>query len=68
MFRQWLVGCLPEEEFTPWAWQMLAKKRQAVLHALATLRGKNLACWCAEPEPGQPDMCHAAVLLELANR
>lgn len=29
---------------------------------LATLKGKNLACWC---RPGAP--CHADVLLELAN-
>lgn len=28
----------------------------------ATLRGKNLACWC---RPGTP--CHADVLLEIAN-
>jgi hypothetical protein len=31
------------------------------------LRGKNLACWCPLPKPGEPDHCHAAVLLELAN-
>jgi hypothetical protein len=30
---------------------------------LGTLRGKNLACWCALDAP-----CHADVLLELANR
>lgn len=30
--------------------------------ALASLRGKSLACWCALGEP-----CHADVLLELAN-
>jgi hypothetical protein len=35
---------------------------------LLELRGKNLACWCALPKPGEPDICHAAVLLELANR
>lgn len=29
---------------------------------IAPLRGKNLACWCAEGEP-----CHADVLLKLAN-
>ena len=28
----------------------------------ATLRGKNLACWCALDQP-----CHADVLLKLAN-
>lgn len=32
------------------------------------LAGKNLACWCTLPEPGKPDACHAAVLLEIANR
>lgn len=32
------------------------------------LRGKDLACWCPLPEPGQPDVCHAAVLIELSNR
>ena len=31
------------------------------------LRGKSLACWCPLPAPGEPDICHAAVLLELAN-
>jgi hypothetical protein len=34
----------------------------------AYLRGKNLACWCLLPKPGEPDLCHAAVLLEIANR
>ena len=34
---------------------------------LAALAGKNLACWCPLPEPGQPDWCHAAVLLRLTN-
>lgn len=28
----------------------------------------NLACWCPMPELGGPDHCHAAVLLEIANR
>ena len=32
------------------------------------LRGKNLACFCALPKDGEPDVCHAAVLLEIANR
>lgn len=31
------------------------------------LRGKPLACWCALPAPGEPDLCHAAVLIEAAN-
>ncbi len=31
------------------------------------LAGRSLACWCPLPEPGQPDICHAAVLLAIAN-
>ena len=31
-----------------------------------SLSGKNLACWCSLPKPGEPDICHAAVLLEVA--
>lgn len=33
----------------------------------AELAGKNLACWCPLPAPGEPDICHAAVLLRVAN-
>jgi hypothetical protein len=36
--------------------------------AKAELRGKNLACWCKLPKPREPDVCHAAVLLEVSNR
>lgn len=35
---------------------------------IESLRGKNLACWCPLPKEGEPDMCHAAVLLEIANQ
>ncbi|WP_435109799.1 DUF4326 domain-containing protein [Nocardiopsis synnemataformans] len=31
------------------------------------LAGRDLACWCPLPEEGQPDHCHAAVLLSVAN-
>ena len=40
----------------------------AMVPPAAELRGKNLACWCKLPRPGEPDVCHAAVLLELANK
>lgn len=43
-------------------------RRTKLVESLHLLRGKNLACWCKLPEPGQPDVCHAAVLLELANK
>lgn len=26
--------------------------------------GRDLACWCPLPQPGEPDHCHAAVLLQ----
>lgn len=31
------------------------------------LAGKSLGCWCPLPEPGEPDICHAAVLLAISN-
>jgi hypothetical protein len=37
--------------------------RSNLIANLPSLRGKNLACWCALDAP-----CHADVLLELANR
>lgn len=33
----------------------------------AELAGRDLACWCPLPEPGELDHCHAAVLLRVAN-
>jgi hypothetical protein len=35
--------------------------------ARAALAGRDLACWCVLPELGQPDYCHAAVLLAISN-
>lgn len=31
------------------------------------LHGRDLTCWCPLPAEGEPDHCHGAVLLELAN-
>jgi len=47
------------------AWAPLNAKLVAA--AREELRGKNLACWCGRPDPYE-DQCHAAVLLELANK
>lgn len=32
----------------------------------AELAHHDLMCWCPLPEPGEPDWCHGAVLLDLA--
>lgn len=39
---------------------------ELVQAAKAELRGKNLACWCPHDDPYE-DVCHASVLLEIAN-
>ncbi|MBX3726319.1 MAG: DUF4326 domain-containing protein [Xanthomonadales bacterium] len=53
-FRDWLA--------TPACPAPLAEARQRLLVALPSLRGRDLACWCALDAP-----CHADVLVELAN-
>lgn len=44
------------------------RARRILLAHLHQLRGRNLACWCPLPAPGEPDVCHAAVLIARANR
>jgi len=44
-----------------------AEYRRWVMEHIGELKGKNLACWCAAPQPYERDACHAAVLLRLAN-
>ncbi len=61
-FRSWLLGNRdwwmgPEADAT----------RDRITSGLYLLHGRDLACWCPLPEPGQPDHCHGAVLLKLAN-
>ena len=43
------------------------EQRAWILEHLPDLAGRPLACWCPPPEPGQPDWCHAAVLIRRAN-
>lgn len=67
MYREWLrvgtEGGWYEETYRIGR-QVFDRRR--VLADLHTLKGKDLACTCPLPDPGQPDLCHAAVLLELA--
>jgi hypothetical protein len=64
-FREWLAGELaggPGPEGTSWS----RERRDWIRAHLPDLNGRDLACYCPLPEPGQPDHCHAAVLLRLA--
>ncbi|MFJ7782213.1 DUF4326 domain-containing protein [Streptomyces albidoflavus] len=61
-FRSWVRG---SDQW--WMGPEAAAARRRLLEGLPELRGKDLACYCPLPEPGQPDHCHAAVLLDLAN-
>lgn len=42
-------------------------QRAWILDHLGELAGHPLACSCPLPEPGEPDWCHAVVLLRRAN-
>jgi hypothetical protein len=46
--------------------EMMLQHQEWIEDAKRELGGKNLACWCPLPKNGEPDVCHAAVLLELA--
>jgi len=64
-YRDWLTGDMPitpEAEGTPWS----RERRDWILTHISNLAGKDLACWCRLPAGGEPDWCHASVLLEFA--
>lgn len=56
-YKLLMAGCIVFGTADPDA---QCKARDYVAKNREQLRGKNLACWCAE--------CHADVLLEIANR
>lgn len=60
-FRDWLGPTRSGRDW--WQGPESDRRRAAILDGVETLRGKNLACWCALDQP-----CHADVLLDLANR
>jgi hypothetical protein len=45
----------------------LAEQPELVAMARSLLRGRDLACVCPLPAEGEPDICHGAVWLEVAN-
>jgi hypothetical protein len=46
-------------------WYMVAYPSDEEIRA--ELAGWDLACWCPLPADGEPDVCHAAALLAIAN-
>ena len=70
LYRAWLDGRTIAPDVLTKAGLTLEKltaTRAAALCRLRELRGLSLGCYCAQPAPGEPDLCHAAYLLELAN-
>lgn len=62
-----LVQDATREQATAMFREWLVLKPSLAEAARTELAGRDLMCWCPLPEPGQPDHCYAAVLLELAN-
>lgn len=54
------------EAYRVWITQPEQAEQLRLFRAL--LHGRDLMCWCPLPTPGEPDHCHAAVILDLANR
>ncbi|MFF1298185.1 MULTISPECIES: DUF4326 domain-containing protein [unclassified Streptomyces] len=61
-YRAWLRGAGPDT----YKAGRKTFSRPRVLADLWRLKDRDLACTCPLPEDGQPDPCHARVLLELA--
>lgn len=59
------IRCETPEQAVRWFRAALTELPKADIRR--DLAGRDLACWCPLPEPGETDWCHAAVLLELAN-
>ncbi len=63
LHRTWITGAASDAEVG----DETAALRRRVLVLLPELAGKNLACTCPLPRPYEADICHAAILIELAN-
>ncbi|HEV2636291.1 MAG TPA: DUF4326 domain-containing protein [Actinocrinis sp.] len=61
LFALWLDGEITLTDPTTVA------RRAWILDHLPDLTGHPLACSCPHPDPGQPDHCHAAHLIERSN-
>lgn len=70
-YRAWLTGSFRTSDMFGCNCKLSKARldvlRRDTINGLHALRGHNLACWCPLPKPGEPDHCHAAMLLEVAN-
>lgn len=67
-FREWITQPADHhDQSEDGAYGWLREDRSKLLAGLPSLRGKNLACFCAKGTAWNPVSCHADVLLELAN-
>lgn len=66
LYRRWLSGDFECSEAKGTSWS--EERRNWIREHIGELAGKDLACWCKPANPGQPDHCHASVLLELARK
>lgn len=70
LYREWLENNsydVHPPEISPEQRQAMDDRRDWILTHAPELAGRNLMCWCPRPEPGEPDHCHARILLNLAN-
>ncbi|SNS53949.1 protein of unknown function [Sphingomonas laterariae] len=68
LHRSWLTGSIGHHElklcgFNEREVAALFRLRERQLRAIASLRGRDLICWC----PGASRWCHADTLIALAN-
>jgi hypothetical protein len=70
LYREWLENNsydVHPPNSSPEYRQEMDDRRDWILTHARELAGKDLACWCKPPADGQPDPCHARVLMEYAN-
>jgi hypothetical protein len=69
LYREWLEHNsydVHPPNISPEQRRAMDDRRDWILEHARELAGRDLACWCPPPAPGQPDHCHAIVLLHLA--
>jgi len=60
--------CTDQETAATWFRAWMTFVVGLIPQARADLAGRDLMCWCPLPAEGEPDHCHAVVLLEIASQ